>query len=198
MAGFALPLIRQVVRREIVETVPGLVNQCVDIIGNADGVHKDEGPTTEREIGAIAPRRLPCPTLKVQQFLRRHDVELPAEFWIDAFENALRLRDKRLHIRKRAQRFRDVQIDRDIPRSQRVYAEHVAAMPHQPLDGRRDGADHGVVKARAIVRRVVEPMFRGETVALKIGETRFTRDRGAKRVHLVELVGQRVAVLEIG
>ena len=57
--------------------------------------------------------------------------------------------------------------------------------------------DDRLVEARAIGRGVVEAMFACKTVLLVVGKAGLFGRRDPQRVHLVKLIGEHIALIEI-
>src|SRR5262245_15951556 len=115
-------------RCEIVERVPSLVHQRVDVVRNANGVHEDEWLAAEAQLRAVAARCLTLPALEIQQPFGRHGRELGAEHGIDATEDRFGAVDERGDILERAQRLHTLQLDAEVPRPNAIEPEALASI----------------------------------------------------------------------
>src|SRR5215218_6106909 len=175
-----------------------LVHEGVDVVGNADSVHEDERLAAEAQLRAIAPRRLPLPALEVQQTLLGHQGELFAELRVDAAEDGGRAIDERRDVLERAQGLDPLELDTEVPRPNAVEAEPLAAILELSRYRGHDRALDGLVKARAVRRRIIEPMLRLERVLLIVREPGVARNLRTRHEHLVEQRRQLIVVREVG
>ena len=102
-----------------------------------------------------------------------------------------------IHRLERPERSRAVRVNRQVPGAERVEAEPLASMLHDPRDGRRGRALDRLVEALAVGRGIVEPELGREDVVAEVGEARVPRRALAQLEHPVEQARQGAALLDV-
>ena len=119
-------------------------------------IHENERQPRFRQRGLIAARRLALAIVQIEQFQIVHLLEAPRQFPVERIKNLLRARDHFADLRERFQRRTVQRVNRQVPGTQFLQIQ----LPAPPrLEFAKEGYNvpfNGVVKLRAIIRRVIE------------------------------------------
>ena len=188
---------RQVRSLENVKRMPGLVQERAHIVVHVDGVHEDQRQLAHRQRVAKAAGRLALAVVEVEQAGVRHRLELAPKVRLHVGEDVAGVANEVAHVGVRPQRCPSFGIDQLVPRPELIHAQVGAPTLLQAFDGGQHRLLHGFVKAKAVVRRVVESVFLEVRVVAVVLMTGVLGDGLAQVVHAVEEVRQGVALLDV-
>jgi len=141
------------------ECVACLVQKRAHVLVDTHRIHEDERHLPERERLAVTARSLALAVVQVEQVCLRHAAVVTAELGVDMGEDIGGSADKRRDVCERLQRSATLGVRRYVPRPERVDAHLSPSPPQDALHGRHHRGLDRLVKAQAVVRRVVETIL---------------------------------------
>jgi len=194
-ARLTLHVVRQVGRFKHVERVPGLVQDGLQIIVQADRIGKDERALDDREIGAVRAGAFVLAVFQVEQVFPDHGAEVFAQVGVNRVEHRARFGDQLVDGLKWAQRGSLERVNVQIPRAQALHAQPGAPARVDAFGGGHHHALDRIQKAHVIFGGVIEAQQVQPAKGAVIGEAGV---RGDLAAHGQQLLPQRVDRFAVG
>ena len=158
-ARMALEHQRQVGGLENMKAMSRLVEQRPHVLVDADCVHEDKRHLAHRQRVAVTAGCLAFAVVKVEQLRVGHFLEVGVEVRLDVLEDLARAGDEISHVAIGLEWCSALRIHPQVPRLEPLHAKMLATHLEQPFDGGYDGLLYRLVKAKAVVGRVVEAVL---------------------------------------
>ena len=164
----------------------GLVQQGGDILHHTRGVHEDERSPAEVEGVAVPTRRLPFPTVEVEESFGHHRIKLSRQGRIHAPEDPGGRGGEIPAVGEGLEGLVPPRVDGEVPWAQHLEAQPLPSQGQHPLDRGDHRLLHGGVKEFAISGSVVEAALGREGIVTIVRKSCLARRALAECVHRVK------------